>query len=107
MTPGGTGRIFVQRGNGLVPVRVKIGLVADTQASVTPLRGTLSANDQVVIGDNSAGASGSKGASAGNPLAGGNQRARPAAAAARSVAAMPTPVVEVGDLAQDLSAGRR
>ncbi|HWT05256.1 MAG TPA: efflux RND transporter periplasmic adaptor subunit [Xanthomonadales bacterium] len=74
VTPGGTGRIFVQRGNGLVPVRVKIGLVADTQASVTPLRGTLSANDQVVIGD-SAGASGSKKASGGNPLTGGNQSA--------------------------------
>jgi len=74
VTPGGTGRIFVQRGGGLVPVRVKIGLVADTQASVTPLRGTLSADDQVVIGDSSS-ASGSKSASSGNPLTGGNQRA--------------------------------
>ena len=69
VTPGGTGRIFVQRGSSLVPVRVKIGLVADTQASVTPLRGTLSANDQVVIGDSSS-ASGSKSASGGNPLDG-------------------------------------
>jgi HlyD family secretion protein len=74
VTAGGTGRIFVQRGGALVPIRVKIGLVADTQASVTPLRSTLSANDQVVIGD-SAGASGSKRASAGNPLTGGNQSA--------------------------------
>jgi len=74
VTPGGTGRIFVQRGNGLVPVPVKIGLIADTQASVTPLRGTLSANDQVVIGDSSS-ASGSKSASSANPLTGGNQRA--------------------------------
>ena len=74
VTPGGTGRIFVQRGNGLVPVRVKIGLVADTQASVTPLRGALTANDQVVIGD-SAATSGSKKAAAGNPLAGGSQSA--------------------------------
>jgi hypothetical protein len=57
-------------------VRVKIGLVADTQASVTPLRGTLSANDQVVIGDSSS-ASGSKAASAGNPLTGGNQQRAP------------------------------
>jgi HlyD family secretion protein len=73
VTPGGTGRIFVQRGGALVPVRVKIGLVADTQASVTPLRGTLSANDQVVVGDSS-GASGAKSASGGNPLTGGNQR---------------------------------
>ena len=74
VTPGGFGRIFVQRANGLVAVPVKIGLIADTQASVTPLRGTLSANDQVVIGDSSS-ASGSKGASAGNPLTGGSQRA--------------------------------
>ncbi|MEA2784546.1 MAG: HlyD family secretion protein [Candidatus Eremiobacteraeota bacterium] len=74
VTAGGTGRIFVQRGSALVPVRVKIGLIADTQASVTPLRGTLSANDQVVIGD-SAGTSGSKKATAGNPLTGGNQSA--------------------------------
>jgi hypothetical protein len=36
------------------------------------MRGTLSANDQVVVGD-SAGPSGSKRASAGNPLTGGNQ----------------------------------
>jgi HlyD family secretion protein len=73
VTAGGTGRIFVQRGGSLVPVRVKIGLVADTQASVTPLRGTLSANDQVVIGDSSS-ASGSRSGSSGNPLTGGNQR---------------------------------
>ncbi len=73
VTPGGMGRIFVQRGNALVPVRVKVGLVADTQASVTPLRGTLSANDQVVIGDSSS-ASGSKSTSGGNPLTGGSQR---------------------------------
>ncbi|HEV3088045.1 MAG TPA: hypothetical protein VGX96_12530, partial [Candidatus Elarobacter sp.] len=31
----------------------RVGLVGDTQASVTPLRGTLGANDQVVTGDNS------------------------------------------------------
>jgi HlyD family secretion protein len=73
VTPGGTARIFVQRGGALVPVLVKIGLVADTQASVTPLRGTLSANDQVVVGDSSS-TSGAKSASGGNPLTGGNQR---------------------------------
>jgi HlyD family secretion protein len=73
VTPGGNGRIFVQRGGALVPVRVKIGLVADTQASVTPLRGTLTAEDQVVIADSSS-TSGAKSASAGNPLTGGNQQ---------------------------------
>jgi HlyD family secretion protein len=81
VTAGGTGRIFVKRGSGLVPVFVKVGLVSDTQASVTPLRGTLTANDQVVIGDSSA-SSGSKSASGGNPLTGGSQRG-PAGAGGR------------------------
>ncbi|MEA2721132.1 MAG: HlyD family secretion protein [Candidatus Eremiobacteraeota bacterium] len=74
VTPGATGRIFVLRGGKLQPVPVKVGLVADTQASVTPLRGTLSASDQVVTGDN-ASASSSRGSSSNsNPLAGGQQR---------------------------------
>jgi|GEM_PF-262986 len=74
VTPGATGRIFVLRGGKLQPVPVKVGLVADTQASVTPLRGTLGATDEVVTGDNST-TSSSRGSSAGgNPLAGGQQR---------------------------------
>ncbi|HEY0380901.1 MAG TPA: efflux RND transporter periplasmic adaptor subunit [Candidatus Elarobacter sp.] len=82
VTPGGSGRIFVQRGGALVPVRVKIGLVADTQASVTPLRGTLTADDQVVTADSSS-ASGSKSTSARNPLTGGNQSGAGAAGGRR------------------------
>jgi hypothetical protein len=74
VSAGGTGRIFVQRGGALVPVRVTIGLVADTQASVTPLRGTLTANDAVVVADSSS-AAGAKTSSTVNPLAGGNQGA--------------------------------
>jgi HlyD family secretion protein len=69
VTPGGNGRIFVLRAGKLVPVPVKVGLVGDTQASVTLLRGTLGASDQVVIGDNAA-ASASRGARSGNPLSG-------------------------------------
>ncbi|MEA2666069.1 MAG: HlyD family secretion protein [Candidatus Eremiobacteraeota bacterium] len=72
VTSGGRGRIFVLRGGKLVPVPVTVGLVGETQASVTPLRGTLSADDAVVIGDSSS--SGSRSASGGNPLAGGQQR---------------------------------
>ena len=30
---------------------VKVGIVGDTSVAVTPLRGTLTAGDQVVIGD--------------------------------------------------------
>jgi hypothetical protein len=32
-------------------VPVKVGIVGDTSVAVTPLRGTLTTNDQVVIGD--------------------------------------------------------
>jgi HlyD family secretion protein len=53
VTSGSFGRIFVLHGSTLQPVPVRVGLVGDTQASVTPLRGTLGANDQVVTGDNS------------------------------------------------------
>ena len=71
VTPGATGRIFVLRGGKLQPVPVKVGLVGETQASVTPLRGTLSATDSVVTGDNrSGGSAASHAARAGNPLAG-------------------------------------
>ena len=56
-TAGSTGRVFVDRGGKLTPVPVTIGIVGDTEASVTPLRGTLTAGDQIVIGDSSGSAS--------------------------------------------------
>jgi HlyD family secretion protein len=68
VTPGARGRIFVLRGGKLVVVPVSVGLIADTQATVTPLRGTLGTTDQVVTGDNR-GAS-SRAANKANPLAG-------------------------------------
>ncbi len=52
VTAGSRGRIFVLRGAKLTPVPVQVGLVADTQATVTPLRGQILADDQIVIGDN-------------------------------------------------------
>jgi HlyD family secretion protein len=52
VTSGAFGRIFVLHGSTLQPVPVKVGLVGDTSASVTPLRGTLADGDQVVTGDN-------------------------------------------------------
>jgi HlyD family secretion protein len=74
VTPGATGRIFVLRAGKPQPVPVKVGLVGATQASVTPLRGTLGESDSVVTGDNrSTTGSSSRGSSA-NPL-GGTQRA--------------------------------
>ena len=76
VTAGAMGRIFVLRGGKLTPVPVKVGLVGATQASVTPLRGTLGANDQVVTGDNRSTSSGSSSASTRNPL-GGNQGGGP------------------------------
>jgi HlyD family secretion protein len=69
VTSGSTARIFVERAGKLTMVPVTVGLVNETQASVTPLRGTLSANDLVIVGD-SHGASTSK-AAARNPLTGG------------------------------------
>ncbi len=70
VTPGATGRIFVLRAGKLQPVPVKVGLVGATQATVTPLRGTLDSTEAVVTGDNHSG-SGSRGtSSSGNPLAG-------------------------------------
>jgi HlyD family secretion protein len=71
VTSGSTGRIFVERAGKLTMVPVKVGLLNETEASVTPLRGTLSATDQVVISD-SHGASSSH-ATARNPLTGGTQ----------------------------------
>jgi HlyD family secretion protein len=75
VTPGANGRIFVLRGGKLTPVPVKVGLVGATQASVTPLRGTLGETDQVVTGDNrsSSGGGAARGATS-NPLGGGSQR---------------------------------
>ncbi|HEX3468266.1 MAG TPA: efflux RND transporter periplasmic adaptor subunit [Candidatus Elarobacter sp.] len=51
VTSGSTGRIFVLRAGKPVMVPVTVGLVNETQATVTPLRGTLAANDQVIIAD--------------------------------------------------------
>jgi len=71
VTAGAAGRIFVLRGGTLQPVPVKVGLVGATQASVTPLRGTLGDTDQVITGDNrSSSNSASRGGSSANPLAG-------------------------------------
>jgi HlyD family secretion protein len=69
VTAGSTGRIFVERNGKLTPVVVKVGLINETQASVTPVRGTLSTTDQVVIGDSHS-TSGSR-TTARNPLTGG------------------------------------
>jgi HlyD family secretion protein len=51
VTAGSTSRIFVERNGQLNAVPVKVGIVGDTSVAVTPLRGTLTTNDQVVIGD--------------------------------------------------------
>jgi HlyD family secretion protein len=51
VTSGSTGRVFVQRDGKLTPVRVSVGIVGDTQATVTPLQGTLAAGDAVVVSD--------------------------------------------------------
>lgn len=50
-TPGATGVIFVQRQNKPQPVRVKVVLISGTQVAVTPLHGTLSAGDDVIVGE--------------------------------------------------------
>jgi HlyD family secretion protein len=46
---GSTGMIFVQEGSALRPVPVTVQLVSGTQAAVTPMRGTLTATDKVVV----------------------------------------------------------
>jgi HlyD family secretion protein len=51
VTAGSTGRVFVDHNGTLTPVRVTIGIVADTAAAVTPLHGTLAAGDQIVVSD--------------------------------------------------------
>ena len=71
VTSGAFGRIFVLRGNKLQAVPVRVGLVGDTQASVTPLRGTLSENDQVVTGDDRSSKSASSNTSTRNLFGGG------------------------------------
>ncbi len=71
VTSGSSGRIFVLRGGKLIVVPVKVGLVGDTQASVTPLRGTLGANDQIVTGDNRNAKGGSTNTNTRNILTGG------------------------------------
>ncbi len=69
VTAGSTGRIFVLRGGKPVVMPVTVGLVNETEATVTPLRGTLAANDPVIVAD-SHGSSGTR-AAARNPLTGG------------------------------------
>jgi hypothetical protein len=45
--------IFVQRKGKVQPIPVTVGLVSGTQAAVTPLRGTLQAGENVIVGDSS------------------------------------------------------
>lgn len=77
VTAGSRGRIFVLRGGKLAPVPVTVGLVGETQASVTPLRGTLSADDAVVIGDSSASTGARRSGGSSNPFGGQPQRGGP------------------------------
>jgi HlyD family secretion protein len=72
VTAGANGRIFVLRSGKPQMVPVKVGLVGATQASVTPVRGTLDDTDSVITGDNRS-TSGTSRGSASNPL-GGTQR---------------------------------
>ena len=72
---GSQSRIYVLRDGKLQRINVRVALVSGTQAAVTPLQGTLGANDAVVTGD-SGGASGTPHAgrttgAAANPLTGG------------------------------------
>ena len=69
VTPGSHGRIFVLQNGKLRPIPVTVGLVTDTQATITPLRGTIPANAAVVTGDN-APAHVAAARPAGNPLTG-------------------------------------
>lgn len=70
VTAGVRGRIFVLRGGKLTPVPVTVGLAGETQATVTPLRGTISANDQVVTADNQAARASHAGSSSSSPFSG-------------------------------------
>jgi HlyD family secretion protein len=51
LVAGGTSRLFVERNGTLQVVPVKVDAVQGTDASVTPLRGSLSAGDALVVGD--------------------------------------------------------
>jgi len=51
---GSHGRVFVLRSGKVVAVPVQISMTAATQAAVTPVSGTLVANDAVVTGDGAA-----------------------------------------------------
>ena len=66
---GNTGVVFVQQQGKTVPVRVKIDLTNGTQAAVTPVKGTLEAGENVIIGDSSKSAP--SGAAAGGASRGG------------------------------------
>ncbi|HTD37894.1 MAG TPA: efflux RND transporter periplasmic adaptor subunit [Candidatus Limnocylindrales bacterium] len=72
VTSGAVGRIFVLRGGKPQMVLVKVGLVGETQASVTPLRGTLDDTDAVITGDNTAKNSSASAGAMRNPLGGGS-----------------------------------
>lgn len=56
-TSGSRSAIFVDQNGKATPVPVRIDLVSGTLAAVTPLRGTLNANDQVITADGSSTAS--------------------------------------------------
>lgn len=51
---GTTALLFVERGGKPAPVRVRVDLVSGTQAAVTPLRGTLSPGDGVIVASGAA-----------------------------------------------------
>ncbi|MBV8116981.1 MAG: efflux RND transporter periplasmic adaptor subunit, partial [Candidatus Eremiobacteraeota bacterium] len=71
---GNGGMLFVHENGKIRPVRVKIDLISGTQAAVTALRGSLSAGDQVVIGNasvqSSARGTSGTGAQPGGPMGG-------------------------------------
>ncbi len=63
VSAGGTGVVFVSANGKPQPVRVRVDLISGTQAAVTPVHGSLSAGDNVIV------ASGSSGAGARKPSA--------------------------------------
>ena len=68
---GGTGLIFVSQNGKPQPVRVRINLVSGTQAAVTPLRGTLSAGDSVIVSSGSASSTRTQSSTSRSAIAGG------------------------------------
>ena len=56
-TPGGRGRIFVNRKNALARVPVRILLVNGAQAAIAPLGSALTSGDAIVVGDSQSDAS--------------------------------------------------